>query len=274
VTVVFRPGWTRQPSTRRPLDESHPLVKGLVLSCYNTAADYSAAPINYVVQNRYATSSTRANVSYTTGALGVSATWNGSSSTARSAVDLTAVRKGTISFWLWWDSFANNDHIALEYTGNYNSNNAFLINPNSSTTSVFDFAFHAGSGQHACTISRSGAGAWHHYAWCFDLTLASSQTTAIYKDGVSQSFSVTVNTMAAMTFSATDSVYIMNRGLASLFAAGRMSNLNIHSRILSADEIRSLMNNPWQIMQPLRRAVYTPPAIAGAVAESRWFLTQ
>lgn len=285
--VVFRSIRTKQPTFRTQLDTDHPLVSSsgtsvipanggpLVLSCYNSAVDYSRPPINYVKQNINTASDTSSAVTFATSPFGVVPVFNGSSSFARVGFDAGPYTKATISFWLWWDAFNNSDsQIAIEYTGNYNSNQAFLVEPND-TSGSFGFKIHSGSSYCAALVTRPSAAAWHHYAMVMDLTLTSSQVTAVYIDGISQSITYSVNTISVgnTTFSVGGHIYFLNRGLASLFGAGRISNFNFHNKLLAENEIRSLMNNPWQILQPERRRIYATVAVATGV-NYRWFLMQ
>ena len=64
-------------------------------------------------------------------ARGVSLKASGSAAVASIAIDLSAYSKLTVSFWMYWNAFANDDALAMEYGANYSTNNGFLIDPNS-----------------------------------------------------------------------------------------------------------------------------------------------
>lgn len=285
-----------QPYSPLPIDQSNPLTSGLVASYYNSAIDYSRPPQNYAGQVE-TTNAAQAVTPFSGGSMGgtnVAAIRNpprgvtpmftpASSSAAKAKFDLSTLSKLTISFWLWWRTFASDDKLLLEYTSNYNANNGFLIDLNSSTTSQSDFNVHI-NGQYCKNWILSGsdqlASQWHHYAWLIDLTLASSQTVAIYLDGVAQALTAGQNTIPANQSFASDYLYFMGRAMSSLFGDGSLAYFNIHNRLLSQGEIRALMENPHQILMPTNRPLRLP-AIAsggggggGGSAAYRWFLSQ
>src|SRR6185312_11605712 len=59
--------------------------------------------------------------------------FNGSSDYGTVPLDLSGTNKLTIEFWLKWNSYANNDALAMEFTPNFNENGGgFLVAPNAS----------------------------------------------------------------------------------------------------------------------------------------------
>ena len=59
---------------------------------------------------------------------------NGTNQSLNSAstLSLSSYTKLVVAFWLLWDSFGTDDDLALEYSANYNNDDAFIIDPNSS----------------------------------------------------------------------------------------------------------------------------------------------
>jgi len=172
---------------------------------------------------------TRANLlqaPFSTG--GTAATFNGTSSFYVSdTLTLAAFHSMSISVWVKWTTFANDDHLMLEYSSNSNSNNGtWVADPDSSGTADFQFASKpsGSTSPSAADFTRPSAGAWHHYVFLFDQTAAGSgQIPDIFVDGVSVSPSRTpsgpTGNLGNFPF------YMMSRGGASLFAAGAACQL-------------------------------------------------
>jgi hypothetical protein len=158
------------------------------------------------------------------------------------AVDLSSTDKATIAFWLWKDSFANDDDLAFEYTPTFNNNNGFLVDPNSSGGSFeLDISTVPGPLYNGGTFTRPSTGAWHHYVIGFDRTTGSSLGVTLYVDGVSTS--VTQNLSATMTGNyANSSLYFMSRAASSLFSAGRLDEVRLYTRILTVSDALELYN--------------------------------
>jgi hypothetical protein len=74
-----------------------------------------------------------------------SALFNGSSGAAHAEVDLSGTHELTVEFWMKWSSFAEDDHLALEFTPNFNEYpGGFLVDPDASPGT--DFAVSIGEG--------------------------------------------------------------------------------------------------------------------------------
>ena len=121
--------------------------------------------------------------------------FDGSDDSLNSSVawDLTGSNIITLSFWLNWDNFSDADEVLIETSINYNnSDNTTLINPNSSSASAFEVAFHhAGAGIDYLKTSfpRPSSDVWHHYAIVISVTGGAS--VKAYVDGVSQTITTT-----------------------------------------------------------------------------------
>lgn len=169
--------------------------------------------------------------------------FNGTNQALSASMDLSAVSKVTIVFWLYWDAFANDDDLAFEFTPNFNTNTgSILIDPNESLTGKFQVAAKGNNMSLVTTaeFTRPSAATWHHYAFLIDFTLSTNEITACYVDGSSQSLTRTVNNDNTGPF-ANSTLYFMSRNAASLFGAGRMAEVAFYPGVLlDAGEITSL----------------------------------
>ncbi len=281
---------TRQPYAPPPIDWNNPLTRGLVASYYNSATDYLRPPLNYV--GPIDTTATIQNVTLFTGGSSLTSSaiipggspadsltpyfTSASPSAAKTKFDLSPYSQLTISFWLWWQSFQSDDQLLLEYTSNYNANNGFLIDLNSSGGGC-DFNLHLAGNYCAAKATRDTqrSAQWHHYAWLIDFSLASSQTVAIYVDGIADSFTQGGNSIPAnSSFTADEYLYFMGRNMSAFFGNGSIAHFNIHNRNLSEAEVFALVMNPFQIMAaPVRsRPAIVAGGGGGPVANYRWFL--
>ena len=191
---------------------------------------------------------------------------SGSAAVTSLALNLSAYNKLTVSFWGYWDAFANDDKFFGEFTANSNSNNGFYIDPNSSTT---NFAIQAGNStplRKTAHFPRPSAATWHHYLFTFDTTTgAGSSGLTAYVDGVLQTLTwVNTDNMASSAF-ANDTMYFFSRNNASLFGAGRMQNFVIRGGYVGTQLDASYeYANGWQLFSPLPRTLWAPAAAGGA----------
>jgi len=152
----------------------------------------------------------------------------------------------TVSFWMYWDSFANDDDLAMELSANYNTNfPGLLIDPNASApvSGRFNAGISAtGPTYRTESITRPSAAVWHHYSIVFDNSTAAGDIK-FYVDGVSTSTTVDANSKTTTGNIRTDTLYFMSRACTSLYADGRLDEVYIHSGELSADEISLLYNS-------------------------------
>ena len=177
--------------------------------------------------------------------------FNGSSHSLQSAsaIALSSATVLTVAFWLYWDAFANDDKLCLESSANFNSNDAFIINPDSSSPSgVFVFGLHRAGGYNTRSIARPSAAAWHHYMFIYDSTTVTNMLA--YVDGSS----VTVTTQTGNNPGSGFGDYtlnVMSRNNASLWGAGRMNGLGIWTSALTSGNASTLAGG-------------TPPASVGS----------
>jgi hypothetical protein len=144
----------------------------------------------------------------------------------------------TVEFLLWWDSFANDDHLCIELSTNFNNQTcAFLVNPNDSASGRWSCAITGGSSKYkAKSFTRPSASAWHHFAVVFDATTISGDVTP-YLDGSAASTTTDINVRTQTSNFNSLPFYLMSRAGSSLFAAGKMQHLAIYSGALSSTRI-------------------------------------
>ncbi len=145
----------------------------------------------------------------------------------------------TISFWLYQNSFANNDALLGESSSDFNSNNgSFLLNPNSSTSGVWDFKVHFSGGTYlGCYFARPSAAAWHFYVLQWNV----ASTCQAYVDG--SAVSTTADGSFAGTPFVSQTVYLMSRGASSLWNAGKLAEFAMWTSYLTSGNVTTLWNS-------------------------------
>lgn len=186
--------------------------------------------------------------------------FNGSSDNASVALDLSGTALLTVSFWLWWDTFADNDDLAMEFEIGTTAG-SFIVNPNDSATG--DVVVSVGGNTpdyNQVRFTRPSGAAWHHWCIGMDRGHASQEVRFITIDGVSQSLSQT----SLLTGNHTDNfangtLYVMSRSGSSLFGAGRMAELAIWQVLLDTDEAAALGKGlSPKLIRPTSRPFYWP----------------
>ena len=178
-----------------------------------------------------------------------------------SAINLSSFNKISIAFWLWWDSFANNDDLAGELSANYNdTQGGILIDPNSATGS-FQVGVNVvqASGDYTVgTFSRPSGGAWHQYVLILDIS-TNPNTIVVYMDAVSQTFTYSDQSTTTTSVFANAAWNVMSRNNASLFGAGRMAELAIYGGLaLSQTDATDLQTKCPDQVQAGSRSFYWP----------------
>lgn len=169
--------------------------------------------------------------------------FNGTTQYGQASVDLSAYNKITVSYWLYWDAFADDDDLAIELTPNFGMNiGGFFIDPNSAAphSGAFQIGFNAGGGadNHA-DFPRPSAAAWHHCILEMDMGV-NPNTTTVYVDNVLQTLSnVTAGTLTS-NFFANSTLNFMSRNGTLLFGAGRMTSVRVYGKLLSAQEVSTI----------------------------------
>jgi hypothetical protein len=175
---------------------------------------------------------------------------SGSSARASASLNLAAHSKITVAFWLYWDSYANTDNFALEFTNGFNTGaNGFYFNPNSSSPSgVFAItAYNTGTGgANGGYFSRPSAGEWHRILVTIERNASSALCCAVYVDGVQQT--VTQNLFGSLTGNfANSTLHLLSRNGASLYGTGNLELLTVYAGALTAAEAAEDFRNPYQV---------------------------
>jgi hypothetical protein len=194
-----------------------------------------------------------------------------------SAWNLTGVTLLTVSWWMYWNAFANDDDLAWESSTNFNSNaGGILCDPNESSTSGFVLAMRnsGATGTQGKRFTRPTGAAWHHYVATFDLADPSTWVDQFYIDGEVQSGSLFGGATGNPSSFGNYSWYFMGRGAASLFGAGRFTDFRLYAgRLLTATEARQLydqsrLGHP-DTLRRLRPPLWPEPEAAAAL--TAWF---
>lgn len=156
--------------------------------------------------------------------------------------------KAAFSFWLWWNAYANDFHLAAEYgDGANNYAGGYSFDPNFSTGVWQVLASGATNNSSTTkTFTRPSSAAWHHFVINIDLgTAGAGAIPSVYVDGVNQSLTTGSSLSGAGSFANGLTTNIMCRGTgSSLFGAGRMHQFAIYAGVnLSSIQASSLYNN-------------------------------
>ena len=151
-----------------------------------------------------------------------------------------------------WTTNANDDHLAFEYTPNYNTNaGGFIADWNSSSFGggKFEMGMGKGNGTYWTDLfTRPSAGAWHLIHLVFN---RSGSTNKVYVDGSFQSLTTGTRTASSMGNFSNSSLYFMSRAASALYAAGTLDEV----RLSTIERIAGWVGNGVQ--QPkLTRNIY------------------
>ncbi len=166
-----------------------------------------------------------------------SAAFNGSSGTAHAAVNLSGTHRLTVEFWMKWTSYAEDDHLALEFTPNFNEYaGGFLVDPDATPGTDFAVSIGEGGSRNTVYFERPSAGAWHYYAFVLNTEAPAETEITPYVDGHTVSYTKSASGTGAGSF-ANSTLYWMSRDASTLFGAGSMQDLALYEAALSAGAI-------------------------------------
>ncbi len=187
--------------------------------------------------------------------------FDGSSGAARAEVDLSGTHQLTVEFWMKWKTFAEDDHLAMELTPNFNENpGGFLIDPDASGTGEFGVGVGEGGSRNNAYFARPSAEQWHYYAFTFDTTASGADQITPYVDGHAVSYTKGAEGTGAGTF-AKAMLYWMSRDASTLFGAGSMQDLALYDTTLGA----STVAEHYELGEGGPKASFTSaPAVAAA----------
>lgn len=163
--------------------------------------------------------------------------FNGTSDSGAIPMNLSGSKTITVEFWLKWNTYANNDALAMELTSNFNSyNGGLLVDPNS-TYGKFAVSIGRGSSRNIAAFTRPSAGAWHHYAFVLDTTQPGATTITPYVDGQPVSYTNQGYSGTGAGNFANSTLYLMSRGGTTLFGAGTLDQVAIYNGALTASQV-------------------------------------
>jgi alpha-tubulin suppressor-like RCC1 family protein len=195
-----------------------------------------------------------------------SAAFNGSSGAAHASVDLSGTHKLTIEFWMKWSAYAEDDHLALEFTPNFNEYaGGFLVDPDATPGTDFAASIGEGSSRNTVYFERPSAGAWHYYAFVLNTEAPAETEITPYIDGHSVSYTKTESGTGAGSF-ANSTLYWMSRDASTLFGAGSMQDLALYETTLSAGTI---LEHYERGENTYLLANTTAPSIAGTLVDGQ-----
>ena len=197
-----------------------------------------------------------------------SAAFDGTSGAAAAKVDLSGTSKLTVEFWMKWKAFAGDDHLALEFTPNFNENpGGFLVDPDATPGSDFAVAlgqYYTGHNNNVL-FERPTAEQWHYYAFVIDTEASGETEITPYVDGHEVSYSKLATGTGAGDF-ADSTLYWMSRDASTLFGAGSMQDLALYEETLSAGTILEHYEHGENTFRP---ANTTAPSIEGTAKDGQ-----
>lgn len=241
----------RQPRTSQPqgpvgIDWSNPITRGLV---------YAWIPSTDTLTKSGAPT-------LTTNVKGVGLATNGSSSYEFSnSAPTFSLDECSVTAILTPIAVANSSSFAVCAGNSGNSNPLFMLGQGATAGQL---AFRTRDAAGTDLEVKAAAGAWAN-----GVTSVASGTRSksaalqrVYSNG-SQIGASAVGTASATTFDRF-AIGCLLRSSAALFWAGATSFVAIHNRALSAAEVKSLSDNPWQIFAPQSRQIWVPSDVTGA----------
>ncbi len=166
-----------------------------------------------------------------------SALFDGSSGAAQANVDLSGTHELTVEFWMKWSAYGSDDHLALEFTPNFNDyEGGFLVDPDATPGSDFAVSIGLGPSSNTVFFERPSAGEWHYYAFVIDTEASAEEEITPYVDGHRVSYTKSRTGTGAGNF-ADSTLFWMSRDASTLFGAGSMQDLALYETALSSGTI-------------------------------------
>ena len=170
--------------------------------------------------------------------------FDGRADYASAILDLSGTNVITVAFWLYWNQFAQDDSLLMEFGSEpfgFNSSlTGFMIDPNSSQgVGKFEVGLKGDVGYNQVVFNRPTASAWHHYAFIFDKGAPADSVITPFIDGAPVSYVKLTNASNTNSFDK-NSLFLMSRLGSGLFASGRLADIRIYKRSLNASEVSLL----------------------------------
>lgn len=170
-----------------------------------------------------------------------------SSQSGSVTIDLTGLSKFTVSCWLYWNAFAD-DNLGPFYFVD-SGNNQWQVDPDYGGFAVghsgFGLAeYNQGTGglYNAVYATRPSAAAWHHIVGVFDATGTTGLAEVLYIDGSAATLSQGENNATPSFGSGTLNVM----KTFGTYSNGRLDDIRIYNRALTSGEVSTLFSNGAQ----------------------------
>ncbi len=187
--------------------------------------------------------------------------FNGANQYGSAALNLSDTSAVTLSFWMNWTAYANDDRLALEFTPDFNYGaTGFMVDPNSSANGggQFEVGLQGDGGYNQVLFARPTAG-WHHYAFVFNKAASANNEVTPYVDGVAVPYTKPTSSENTNNFGS-DTFFFMSRAGSSLFGNGVLDEVQVYKSPLSASQILTLatISKPAADTQPPTVSITSP----------------
>ena len=181
-------------------------------------------------------------ISWVAGKSGDAISANGTNQYATEpGINLSGTSTVTVAFWANRTYSTTAESVLLESSTNYNnSTTGFGFFPDDTQCQGIHAAVHGNLGYSVNCYAQPSSGVWHHIAVIFDKTQAGNAQTALYIDGVLQTPTSNLNTAKNTNSFGNNPIYLFSRAGNQFFNGGKMDDLRIYNRALSATEIQQL----------------------------------
>ena len=194
---------------------------------------------------------------------GIGVQYPGTATASSFTIDLSGFSKISLEMIFSWNSFANDDKLAAEYTADANNVNAFLIDPNSGAPDLGLFQVNVSSSSSTNNgggFARPSAGTAHRYLFTLDRTVpGGTLATGAYVDGIAQTITAHATSAPVGNF-VNSTLYLFARNQTSLLGVGNLTKLAIYNQILSSAEAFRLSAEPYASLRPIVRRRYFVPS--------------
>ncbi|TMK56776.1 MAG: PKD domain-containing protein [Actinobacteria bacterium] len=195
----------------------------------------------------------------------LAARFDGVDDTAQAPVDLSGLSTITVEFWLYVDSYTNDDAMTLEHTSNFNQNKGgFLIDPNAPQGGgKFGIGIGTPDTRNDAYFERPSAGQWHHYAIVLDATAPAASEITPYVDGKAVAYTKSATGTGSGAF-ANATLNFMSRAGSAYFERGALDDVAIYDRALTAAQISEHQASFGTNRRPVASFTPTPsPVLTG-----------
>lgn len=247
MSIIVKKPWTSQPQVPVGIDWSNPICKGIQFVW--VPANNQLLPVS--------------SPTYTVNQKGRGINTNGSSSYLYQSISsMIDLQECSVTAILTPTLITTASAVAVALGNSGNDNPLFMLGQGS-TTNNLSFRTRDTAGTDVEVQATDSAWASGVPAVCSGTRSSSGGYQRVFIAG-RQIATASPATAGAVTYDR----FAIGGLLRSAFAlaySGTTSLVILHKRALSAGEIKSLADNPWQIFAPLKRVIYAP-AISGATA--------